>query len=403
VVFASLPGTSRGQVPGTVKLYGFLNAELERVWASGGATPYDPRNRVTDGNSRVGVSGVIKLGEKTNAIWQVEAGLNSFEQSGINDKGLLSAIASRNTFVGVEDLRYGSLRLGYVDSAYRSLVGSGSEIGGNLGLTSYGLDLWNNTSAQMTGNTWSVFSRGEARLKNSVHFLSPEGTVRIGASYGIDESTSTKRGRDRFSVGARVKWEGLQAGLGWDLQRNTGLNTDKLVQGLGAHTDAVDGASTWYLKALAGYQLKSGTYLGVGWERAGYGYAQFVPADPNNPNSSIREGTLTQDALMASVAQSVGDLSVMASVGKLLKLKGAADVFGQESDYEATQYAFGVKYTLNASFATYVYYTAIDNKKQQDANLGQSPLYSNGLGTSDAFLAPGNSPKAFGLGLIARF
>ncbi len=404
VISGSLPVAARAEIPGTVKFYGFLNAQLERVWASGGATPYDPRFRVSDGNSRLGVSGAIELREGTQALWQIEAGLNSFEQAGTNDKGLLSAIASRNTFVGVADDRLGTLQVGYVDSVYRSLVGSGSELGGNLGLTSFGLDLWNNTSAQMTGNTWSVFSRGEARLKNSVHYLSPElWGVRGGLSYGIDETTSTRRGRDRISAALRGKWEGLLAGVGFDYQRNTGLNTDKLEQGLGAHTDGVEGVSTWYAKALAGYRFPTGTYVGLGWERASYGFAQFVPADPQNPLSSTRKGTLTQDAVMASLAQSIGDLSLMVSGGKLLKLKGASSVFGADGQYEATQLSCGAKYALGQYFATYAYFTAINNEQQQDANLGQAPLYSNGQGTSDAYLAPGNSPRAFGLGLIARF
>jgi hypothetical protein len=30
-------------------------------------------------------------------------------------------------------------------------------------------------------------------------------------------------------------------------------------------------------------------------------------------------------------------------------------------------------------------------------------VYSNNAGKEDAFLAPGNSPRAFGVGLIARF
>ena len=49
------------------------------------------------------------------------------------------------------------------------------------------------------------------------------------------------------------------------------------------------------------------------------------------------------------------------------------------------------------------YFTRINNKSQQNVNLGQSPLHSNKAGTDDAFLAPGNSPRAFGIGMIARF
>ena len=53
--------------------------------------------------------------------------------------------------------------------------------------------------------------------------------------------------------------------------------------------------------------------------------------------------------------------------------------------------------------STYGYFTHINNKAQSSVNLGQSPLYSNNSGTNNAFLAPGDSPRAFGVGLIARF
>jgi hypothetical protein len=38
----------------------------------------------------------------------------------------------------------------------------------------------------------------------------------------------------------------------------------------------------------------------------------------------------------------------------------------------------------------------------QNINIGV-PIYSNNLGTSEAFLAPGNNPMAAGIGLIVRF
>ncbi len=106
---------------------------------------------------------------------------------------------------------------------------------------------------------------------------------------------------------------------------------------------------------------------------------------------------------MISAAQALGDFSLMASYARLLKLKGGSKVIGSDTDYEASQYSVGLKYALNGTFCAYAYYTAIDNKAQQDANLGQAPLYSNGLGTSSAYLSPGDDPRAFGLGLLARF
>jgi hypothetical protein len=290
---------------------------------------------------------------------------------------------------------------GNSDSAYRILVGSGVDLGGNLGLTVFGLDLWNNTSAQMSGNPDSVFSRGEARFKNSVHYLSPDWIVRVAGSYSFDEAASSGVRRDRYALAARLKLGALQLGAGFDYQPDTGADVDALEQGFGLHTGAEDGVSTCFYKAVASYTLPTGTYLGVGYERSNYGYAQLIPPSPSDPLARVQTGTMRQGGGMVSVAQAFGDAAVMASYGKLWQLSHA--VRGAGRDYVATQFSVGARYAFGEHFATYVYFTRIDNGSAQAVNLGQSPLYSNNLGSDNAYLAPGDSPRALGVGVIARF
>jgi len=402
-VQAALPSTARGEgsFKWDAKAYGFLNAAVERVEAPGGATPYEARGRVSDGNSRIGVGGSIELAPKTKAIWQLEASLNGFEQAGVNDRGLLASITSRNTFVGVADERFGSLVFGNVDSAYRSLVGSGGELGGNLGLTIFGLDLWNNTTAQMSGNPDSVFSRGEARYKNSVHYLSPDWIVRGAASYAFDEAGAPGVRRDRAALAARLKLGAFQLGAGVDWQGDTGIDTVALQQGYGLRGAAQDGVATCYYKAVASYLFPTATYVGVGLERSNYGYAQQAVPSPGNPYAGLVKGTMRQTGGMISAAQGIGKLALMASFGKLWGLDGA--IQGSPGDYAAWQVSAGALYALAEQFAAYVYFTRIDNGSGQSVNLGQAPLYSNGLGTDAGYLAPGDSPRGFGVGLIARF
>jgi predicted porin len=110
---------------------------------------------------------------------------------------------------------------------------------------------------------------------------------------------------------------------------------------------------------------------------------------------------MKQNAAMISLSQDIGKATVMASAGKLFDLKNAS--FAKEGDYAANQYSIGAIYALNRYLSPYVYYTKIRNHAQQNVNLGQAPVYSNNIGKDDAFLAPGNSPRAFGIGLIARF
>ena len=383
-------------------IYGFLNGQIESVQATGGATPYNTRGRVSDGNSRLGFRGNIGVTDDLKGVWQIEASLNNFDQGGVNTRGESSTLTSRNTYVGIESARFGTFVVGNNDSVYRSLIGSGGEFGGNLGLTVHGLDVWNNTSAQMTGNADSIFSRGEARYKNSAHYLSSVfHGLQVGASYGFDESQASNTNRGRWSVAARYDIGALTLGVGYDRQNNTGVDTDALTQGFGFRTADVSGADTSFAKIVARYRLPTGTTLGVGFEQGKYGYEDTAVPTSSNFYTGVTRGTMKQNAAMFSVAQDIGRASVMASVGKLFDLKNAT--FAHDSDYGATQYSIGALYNFNKYLAPYVYYTKIRNHAQQSVNLGQAPVYSNNIGKDDAFLAPGNSPRAFGIGLIARF
>lgn len=382
--------------------YGFLNGELESVAATGGATPYAARGRVSDGNSRLGVRGVIEVDADLAGLWQIEGSMNSFEQGGLNGQGRSSTVSSRNTFVGIQSKRFGTAIIGNNDSVYRSLIGSGGELGGNLGLTVHGLDVLNNTSAQMSGNSDSLFSRGEARYKNSVHYLSPLWNgLQAGVSYGFDETQDSSNNRSRYSVAVKYTIGALAIGAGADRQGNTGVDTDALVQGFGFHTRDVAHVSTTFYKVLATYQLPTHTVIGLGFEQGRHGFEDVPVPTSGNFYTGRRFGSMQQNAMMASVTQEFGAASVMLAFGKLGKLSDTN--FARAADFEASQVSVGATYKLNEYFTPYVYFTKIRNHAQQSVNLGQAPLYSNHLNQSDAFLAPGDSPRAFGIGLIARF
>jgi predicted porin len=383
-------------------IYGFLNGQIESVQATGGATPYSTRGRVSDGNSRIGFRGNIGVTDDLKGVWQLEGSLNNFDEGGVNTRGQSQTLSSRNTYVGVESRTFGTFVVGNNDSVYRSLIGSGGELGGNLGLTVRGLDVWNNTSAQVSGNSDSVFSRGEARYKNSAHYLSPVYYgLQVGASYGFDEEQATNSNRSRWSVAAKYTWGALSLGVGYDRQNNTGVDTDMLVQGLGFRTADVDGVKTDFAKVVATYQLPTHTMIGLGFEQGRYGFEQAAVPSAGSFYTGTTVGAMKQNALMGSIAQDFGKATVMASYGKLFDLKNTT--FAKDSDFGATQFSVGAIYNLNRYLSPYVYYTRIRNHAQQNVNLGQAPVYSNNIGKDDAFLAPGNSPRAFGIGLIARF
>lgn len=388
----------------TAKPYGFLNAEVERVVAEGGATPYRPRGRVSDGNSRLGFAGTVKLSYNVKAVWQIEGGLGSFDQAGVNDQGTSTTVVVRNTFVGVLDERIGRLVFGNNDSAYRTLVGSAGEFGGNLGLTKTGLDLWNNTSAQMSGNPDSLFSRGEERYKNSIHF---DSRVLFGfsaaGSYAFDETIAGGRLRQRYSAALKYNWGPITVGIGHDHRSHTGVNLDRLREGTGFFVDGQIGVSTNFYKTLAVVLLPTRTSLAAGFEYGVYGYSDFTPPSTTEYYTQLGTGKMQQSGAMASASQTLfrDRLVLMVAGGKLWQLRNA--VIGTPQDYEALQFSVGAKVMLGEHFSTYAYYTDIRNHVGQNVNLGQAPLYSDKLGTPAAYLAPGNDPRAMGVGVMARF
>ena len=391
---ADTPLASLAAIKADMSIYGFLNGQIESVEATGGATPYRSRGRVSDGNSRIGFKGNIGVSDDLKAIWQLEGSLNSFDQGGTNTRGETSTLTTRNSYVGLSSVRFGTVIVGNNDSVYRSLVGSGGEFGGNLGLTVHGLDVWNNTSAQMSGNADSVFSRGESRYKNSAHYLSPVWNgLQAGASYGFDENRDNDTRRNRWALAVKYTNGPLTLGAGYDRQNDTGVDTAAIAQGLGFRTTGAAGTDTTFAKVDARYVLPTHTMFGIGFEQAKYG---FLPTGAGNGG-----GTMKQNAVLLSVAQDIDNLSLMAGAGKLYDLKNAT--FGNPGDYGAKQYSLGALYNFNKYLASYVYYTKISNDSQQNVNLGQTPLYSNNNGKSNAYLAPGDSPRAFGVGLIARF
>ena len=386
----------------STSIYGFLNGELESVSATGGATPYETRGRVSDGNSRLGFRGVISVDEDLSGLWQIEGAMNNFEQGGLDGQGKSSTLTSRNTYVGIQSVRFGTFVVGNNDSVYRSLIGSGGELGGNLGLTVHGLDVWNNTSAQMSGNTDSVFGRGEARYKNSAHYLTPVWNgLQGGASYGFDEARASNSNRSRYSLALKYTIGDLAVGLGADRQTNTGVNTEALLQGFGFHTGDETDADTTFYKVLAVYRLPSRTTIGLGFEQGRYGFVDTAVPTSGDFYTGVRTGTMKQNSAMVSATQEFGKATVMVGYGKLGKLSNTT--FGTSGEFGATQVSAGATYNLNQYFMPYFYFTKIRNRAQQSVNLGQAPLYSNRLNESDAFLAPGDSPRAFGIGLIARF
>ncbi|WP_226034278.1 porin [Aquitalea palustris] len=369
-----------------VTIYGFISSSIESTKATGAtagsASDYKSRTRVVDDNSRIGFKGFEDLGNGNKAIWQVEQSLKYFENGGTNDKGETATFATRNSFVGLDNASFGKVIVGYNDTAYKSM-------------TNIGLNLFGDSTAENNGSS-QVYSRAETRLKNSVHYFSPNWSgFQVGVSYGVDEArlnnvkadgtvtnTNGQTNTSRISLAGNYTNGGLQVAAGWDRQYDRGVS------------NASGAAANWagknvdFYKLATSYKFATGTFVGAGYEFGRFG-------------SSTSGADLKQDDWTLSVGQDIGAATLKLEYSSLGRLKGATA--GTEDNYKAHQWALGADYNLSKSTKLFGYYTKITNKSAQNANFANTSIYTSGVGGSSAALAAGVDPQAFGVGLKVAF
>ncbi|WP_028536609.1 porin [Paludibacterium yongneupense] len=363
-----------------VTLYGFLSAGLESVKADGASasTSLSSRTRVSDYNSRIGFKGSEDLGNGLQSIWQVESSLKNFEQGGTNDKGESATFATRNTFVGLTSNSFGTVQMGLYDSVYKRLT-----------TTAVGTNVMADTTAD-TNVSNGVVTRGDARLKNSVHYTSPTWNgLQGGVSWGADEARTSGTNAQRVSVAGSYTNGGLIVALGYDHQGDT-TNTITSATSGEKIAQNVAGAKTNYTKLAAAYKFAFGTYLGAQFEHASYGQASAT--------------SMTQNDWTVAVAQDIGAGSVKLSYNKLGNLNNPT--YGSPSDYSAKQWVLGGTYNLSKRTQLLAYYTKLTNGNLQNADFGQDALYTTAYNSSTstaASLATHTTLTAFGAGLKVAF
>ncbi|OHX11821.1 porin [Chromobacterium amazonense] len=376
-----------------VTIYGFLSAGIESVKATGNgnsANDYTSRTRVSDYNSRIGFKGNEDLGNGTKAIWQVESSLRNFEQGGTDDKNNSATLGTRNTFVGIDNADFGRVLLGNHDSAYKVLSGSGN--------SALGVDILINTTAENFGKS-SVNGRGEERLKNSIHWYSPNWAgFKLGASWGVDEArlqdntSGSSTDAKRLSLGLAYNWGALNLSTGWDRRYDTAVkaNTNSIYTSTATPPDAngTSGKNVSLYNIAGSYKFDFGTYIG--------GYYEWATYD------QIGGGQLKQDDWMIALGQDFGAASIKLGYGQLGSLKNVATGISGD-DFKAKQWILGGTYDLSKTTQLIAYYTKITNNAKASANFANDAVYDTGLGTSGAKLTSGNSPQAFGFGMKVAF
>jgi predicted porin len=363
-------------------IYGYIGASIESAGATGSSYGTKPtQSRVSDNNSRIGFRGDEDLGDGVKTIWQIESSLRNFEQGGTTDWGQSATFGTRNTFIGFESSQYGKILAGYNDNAYKSMVGSVSD---------FGLDVMGSTAADNWGSGpgfYSIFSRGETRMKNSVHYFSPNlNGFQFGGSYGFDESSTSTTNTARYSLAAKYEIGGFKVGAGWDRQNDTAL-TLSTSNGYGTSRSA--GKSINYYKLVTSYRFpQTQTLIGAGIERGSY--------------DTTSGSKMSQNGWTVAASQPLaGKWAVMASYSKLGGLSNATS--GSADDYVAKQWVMGTTYALSKRTKLMAYYSKIINGSLQNVNFGFNPE-TDATSTSDtAMMHTGNTLHVIGVGMGISF
>jgi len=286
-----------------VTIYGFVSAAVQSASATGGTnTAYNTQTRggVTDQNSRIGFKGTEDLGNGLSTIWQVENSLKSMTEGGVSDNGSGAVFATRNTFIGLQDATYGAVRMGYYDSAYKRYTNVGANFMQDTVADTEG-------ASQSKSTSYSIQSRGDARLKNSVHYDSPVWAgFQAGASYGFGENdTQTAGATSQWDVAGSYTLGGLKLGAAYNHMDNTAATATPSTAATASTTNTMfytgqaAGVNTTFYKLAASYKFDFGTLLAASFEHASYG---------NTAGSNM-----TQNDWTVGAAQDIGNASIKLS------------------------------------------------------------------------------------------
>ena len=208
-----------------VVLYGKVYPEVLREYGKGATSPTATgvatfaaprtaeqiitRNEMESSNSRFGVRGHEKLGGGLKAVFQLET---AFLVDSNN-----SAFAQRDSFVGLEHDRWGAIKLGRMDTPFKTYGDDLSFLGissGNFVSSSNVL-----RKAGFGGNSASSF---HLRRANVIQYESPNiAGFDTSVQYSTDETDTPTRHPHVWSAG--VRWEGgpfrvtLAHEIHWDL------------------------------------------------------------------------------------------------------------------------------------------------------------------------------------------
>lgn len=202
-------GDKDAEPDSVVVLYGKVYPEIIRTRGNG-ATPAGTavatfaaaptgtsgiikRNEIESSNSRLGVRGHEKLGGGLKAVWQLETQFLVDQNN--------TPFAQRDSWVGLNHVRWGTVKLGRFDTPFK-------EYGDDISFLGVSSGNFTSTSAlfRRFGFGSSNAARFHERRQNAIQYESAEiGGIEFKVQYSTDENKTATRNPHTWSVGG--EWE----------------------------------------------------------------------------------------------------------------------------------------------------------------------------------------------------
>jgi len=245
---ATGPGT-----PGVSTLVAGPSQVLPGPGSPNSGLPTGQRNAVDAQASYLGFRGERKLMEDLKAIWQIETQLN-FDNPGCTAGAACSGFATRNSFAGLSGTKWGTVRLGNMDTVYKD-YGDTFQM---FGIASNNFVAANNVLSQIgIGN--NAASSFHLRRTNSVYYETPTFSgVNAAVMYGPDES----RGNIGRTINANlwsygVKWnsEMLYLSLAQEIHNDAFGGSNNVIASLSNTADPNTHSTDRATRASAEYRF----------------------------------------------------------------------------------------------------------------------------------------------------
>lgn len=174
-----------------VTIYGVIDGSFDST-STGAAVGGNSvsTTKVSSSQSRIGFKGTEDLGGGTNAVWQIE--------NGINSDGAAGTWNNRNTFVGLSGDSWGAVLLGNYDSPYKSAT--------------RGMDVFADTIADnrnimgvatIAGNAANTPAslQFDGRSSNSITYTTPDlGGIKLSGQYVAGAEAASTQAQNKGSA-----------------------------------------------------------------------------------------------------------------------------------------------------------------------------------------------------------